>query len=60
MAALEHPALAVIGSIENFWAVIGVTVVWALMFSATSPIRQTYINGMIPCDSGRPSSPSTR
>ncbi len=48
MAALSTLALAVIGSIENFWAVIGVTVVWALMFSATLPIRQTYINGMIP------------
>jgi MFS family permease len=28
--------------------VIGLTVVWGLMFAATMPIRQTYINGMIP------------
>ena len=26
----------------------GLIVVWALMFAATMPIRQTYINGMIP------------
>jgi MFS family permease len=28
--------------------VIGLTTVWALLFAATMPIRQTYINGMIP------------
>ncbi|HEX6587221.1 MAG TPA: MFS transporter [Solirubrobacterales bacterium] len=48
MAALSTVALALVGAIENFWVVIGLTVVWALMFAATMPIRQTYINGMIP------------
>jgi MFS family permease len=28
--------------------VIGLTVVWALLFAATLPIRQTYLNGLIP------------
>ncbi len=48
MAALSTVTLALVGAIENFWVVIGLTVVWALMFAATMPIRQTYINGMIP------------
>jgi MFS family permease len=48
MAALSTVTLTLVGLIENFWAVIGLTTVWALLFSATMPIRQTYINGMIP------------
>jgi MFS family permease len=48
MAGLSVVALALIGAIENFWVVIGLTTVWGLLFAATMPIRQTYINGMIP------------
>src|ERR671918_1329704 len=48
MAGLSTITLGLIGAIENFWAVIGLTTVWALLFAATMPIRQTYINGMIP------------
>jgi MFS family permease len=48
MAGLSVITLALVGLIENFWAVIGLTTVWALLFAATMPIRQTYINGMIP------------
>ncbi len=48
MAVLSVVTLGLVGLIENFWAVIGLTTVWALLFSATMPIRQTYINGMIP------------
>jgi MFS family permease len=40
--------LGLIGVIENFWAVIGLIVVWALLFAASMPIRQTYLNGLIP------------
>jgi MFS family permease len=40
--------LALIGTVNNFYAVIGLIVVWALLFSASMPIRQTYINGLIP------------
>jgi MFS family permease len=46
--AISVGALAGIGFIENFYAVIGLIVVWSLMFAATMPIRQAYINGMIP------------
>jgi MFS family permease len=48
MAALSALTLALVGGIENFWAVIGLTVVWALLFAASMPIRQTYLNGLIP------------
>ncbi|CAN5610999.1 N/A [soil metagenome] len=41
-------ALALIGVFESFWAVIALIVVWALLFAASMPIRQTYLNGLIP------------
>jgi MFS family permease len=45
---LSVAALAAIGFVEDFYAVIGLIVVWGLLFAATTPIRQAYINGMIP------------
>jgi MFS family permease len=47
-AALGVITLGLIGTVESFWAVLGLTVVWGLLFAATSPIRQTYLNGLIP------------
>jgi MFS family permease len=47
-AGLSVVVLALIGAIQSFWVVIGMTTVWGLLFAATMPIRQTYINGMIP------------
>jgi MFS family permease len=47
-ATLSTITLAMVGLFEHFWAVIGLTVVWALLFAATMPIRQAYINGLIP------------
>jgi MFS family permease len=41
-------ALLLIGLIESFEAVIGLIVVWGLLFAATMPIRQAYLNGLIP------------
>ena len=41
-------SLALIGFVEDFYVVIGLIVVWGLLFAASMPIRQTYINGMIP------------
>jgi MFS family permease len=48
MAALSVVSLGLIGIVESFWAVIGLIVVWGLLFAATMPIRQTYLNGLIP------------
>jgi len=47
-AALSTVTLGLIGVFESFWAVIGLIVVWGLLFAATMPIRQTYLNGLIP------------
>jgi MFS family permease len=46
--ALGGLALALIGVFESFWGVIALIVVWALVFAASMPIRQAYLNGMIP------------
>ena len=48
MAGLSVVSLGLIGFVESFWAVIGAIVVWGLLFAATMPIRQAYINGLIP------------
>jgi len=48
MAAASAVTLALVGVADSFWPVIGLTTIWGLLFAATMPIRQTYINGMIP------------
>src|SRR5215203_2444356 len=47
-AGLSVAALGLIGLVKSFWPVIGLTVAWGLFFAASMPIRQTYLNGMIP------------
>jgi len=47
-ATLGIAALLATGLVEDFYAVVGLTVAWALLFAATMPIRQAYINGLIP------------
>ena len=52
MSGLSVVSLGLIGVIESFWAVIGLIVVWGLLFAASMPIR--------PRGSGRRSCHSTR
>lgn len=40
--------LVLIGLIDHFWAVVALIAVWGLLFAAAMPIRQSYMNGMIP------------
>jgi MFS family permease len=40
--------LILIGVFEHFWVVIALIVVWGLLFAASMPIRQAYLNGLIP------------
>ena len=47
-ATLGVFVLGLMGIIQQFWVVIGLVVVWSLIFAASAPIRQTYMNGMIP------------
>lgn len=47
-AALSAAVLGAIGIAQSFTAVLMLIVVWALLFAATTPVRQAYMNGMIP------------
>ncbi len=47
-ASLSVLALGLIGVADSFWPVLGLIVIWGLLFAATSPIRQSYLNGLIP------------
>ena len=49
-AGLGVVALACIGLTKNFWVAIALLVVWALTFAAAAPMRQAYINGLIPSE----------
>lgn len=40
--------LAMIGFVPNFWVAVVLLVLWGLMFSAVIPIRQGYLNALIP------------
>ncbi len=48
MAGASVVTLGLIGTVESFWPVIGLTAVWGLLFAASMPIRQTYLNRLIP------------
>lgn len=48
MIATSAGALLLIGLLQTFWAVIALVAVWGLLFAASGPIRQSYINGLIP------------
>jgi MFS family permease len=48
MAALSAVTLVLIGTIDSFWAVIVLIAVWGLLFAASRPVRQAYLNGLIP------------
>jgi MFS family permease len=41
-------ALALIGVARQLWAVIALVVVWGLVSAASRPVRQTFINALIP------------
>ncbi len=46
--AASAVTLGLIGLWEQFWAVLALIVVWGLLFAAALPIRQAYLNGLIP------------
>ncbi len=47
-AILSSAALAAIGLLANFWLALLLLVVWAIVFAASIPIRQAYLNSLIP------------
>jgi MFS family permease len=36
--------------VPNFWVAVTLLILWGLIFSATMPVRQTYLNGLIPSE----------
>ena len=42
--------LALVGFVPNFWVVVILLVLWGLMFSAVTPVRQAYVNSLIPTE----------
>lgn len=40
--------LLIVGLIPNFWVAITLLILWGLMFSASTPVRQGYLNALIP------------
>jgi MFS family permease len=42
--------LATIALLPRFWIVVVFMVIWGLMFSVVMPVRQAYVNGLIPSE----------
>ncbi|HEY7763151.1 MAG TPA: MFS transporter [Actinomycetota bacterium] len=40
--------IVLMGLIASFWAVLALIVIWGLLFAAAMPIRQAYLNALIP------------
>jgi MFS family permease len=46
--ALSVCMILLLGLLANFWVALVLVAAWGLLFAASSPIRQAYLNGMIP------------
>jgi MFS family permease len=46
--SLSAVILAIVGLLPHFWIAIALLVLWGLMFAALTPVRQAYLNGLIP------------
>ncbi len=44
---LGSVAMVGIGLTGNVWVAIGLLIVWSLMYAASTPVRQAYVNGCI-------------
>ena len=49
-AVVTAVSLALIGLIQSFYVVVALLVVWAMAYAATTPVRQAYINALIPSE----------
>ena len=48
--AAGSAALLLAGVFRNFWAVIALLVLWGLVFAVVMPVRQAYLNALIPSE----------
>jgi MFS family permease len=49
-SATSAAALALIGLAQNFVAALTLMGLWAVVFAATMPVRQAFLNGLIPSE----------
>ncbi|MFA5530153.1 MAG: MFS transporter [Thiohalomonadaceae bacterium] len=49
-AAITSGALALIGLFPSFWLALVLLALWAVVDSASFPVRQAFINGLIPSE----------
>jgi fucose permease len=42
--------LALVGLTSSFWVALVLVVVWAMLFAVEGPLRQAYLNGVIPSE----------
>jgi MFS family permease len=49
-AAVSTCVLAAVGLLPRFWVAIALLVIWGLIYAMVMPLRQTFINGMIPSE----------
>ena len=47
-AVISVVALLLVSLVASFWFVIAFLVIWSLAFSVTAPVRQAYLNDLIP------------
>jgi len=43
-------ALALIGLVSNFWVALSLLTLWAIVSAASYPVRQAFLNGLIPSE----------
>jgi MFS family permease len=43
-------SLALIGLFPSFWAVLSLLALWAIVFAASFPVRQAFLNGLVPSE----------
>ena len=43
-------ALAVVGLVPTFWVAIVLLMLWGLVFATVMPVRQAFVNGLIPSE----------
>jgi MFS family permease len=49
-SVMSAAALVLIGLTSRFWVALTLLALWAMVFAATMPIRQAFINGLIPSE----------
>jgi MFS family permease len=48
VTAVAVGSVLLVGVANDFYAVLGLIVVWGMTFAAAMPVRQAYLNGLIP------------